>query len=932
MQWQEFHAFLRHLPSEESERVRRAFDLCLSAHEGQVRKSGEPYVTHPIAVALIIAEMGAGADSLVAALLHDALEDTDLTLAHIQKRFGPTAAALIEGMTKLDDESVRQHPTLDEEIESLRKMVLLMQEDVRIMVIKLADRLHNMRTVEFLSKERQRSFAQETMDIYVKIAERMSMHDLSDELEALCIGVLDPDTFALLTQMRDLNERQGATVVDAMRETLYGEPEPLPPDVLVRVERKSWDHLRTRLHTETETGSSRSDVTFAFVCASIPQCYATVGVLHQKWQHEILSFKDFINAPAINGYRGLHTTIILGNGTRVRCKIRTQDMQAYARLGIATLCFDKKAVGIMEYLPWTERIAPLSKDTADKSQEFWDSLQSDILGKSIFIYGPDDSTIQLPTGATVLDGAFYLYKEKALKTKTIRINGKEAPFFSPLADNASLSLELASEPTVSREWLEWVHTGVAIASIRSLLGSASRQQNIENGRRILQEAMIKQARGYLKEFKEESLLKGIRTLGYSSLDEAFIAVADGHLQPSVAIAAIFRSSRPHGNLSPDKTLCTVQCTLPTMSFHDLLTRFLVLAEKYGVTLGDVQILPTTNQHVKVSLRLPLSSEEQQIIVTELRAVGAGNVRVFPTYSVARQVLTVILIFALWGFDPIVAHLLLRTHSIFPLDLTIIRFFSLLVMSGLLLIWARLHSPLRYASLPLRSRTLWLSVIALFFVAIFTYASLEQTLPSHYTIPMTASGFLLTTLVNRKRWKTLLAAWLCFAVGLFLLVSFTPSWTVSSIVFTGIAIVAFTVFSIASERYKRLEHVDVRAAQYFFILSFFCALFVLPLLPMAHLTQYTAATIARMILFSFFFAGLPYYIYYYLLSHREIDFVLRYSFLLIFTTLVGQALLMGNVTQPVFVAGSVVALGAALPLIVKLPSPPRIARDKRDGGS
>ncbi|MDD5102772.1 MAG: HD domain-containing protein [Candidatus Peribacteraceae bacterium] len=915
MQWQEFQSFLRHLSPADRERVHRAFDLCLSAHEGQVRKSGEPYVTHPIAVALLIAEMGAGVDSLVAALLHDALEDTDLTLDLIEQRFGHTAAALIGGMTKLDDEAVRQHPTLDEEIESLRKMVLLMQEDVRIMVIKLADRLHNMRTVEFLAKDRQISFAQETMDIYVKIAERMSMHDLSDELEALCMAVLEPETFALLTQLRDRNERQAATVLDAMREALYNEPEPLPSDVLVRVERKSWDHLRARLDTETETKSDRSDVTFAFVCTSIPQCYATVGVLHQKWQHEILSFKDFINAPAINGYRGLHTTIILENGTRVRCKIRTQEMQAYAQRGIVTFCFDKKAIGIMEYLPWTERIAPLSKDTADKSQEFWDSLQSDILGKSIFIYGPDDTTIQLPTGATALDGAFYLYKEKALRTKTIKINGKDAPFFSPLSDSASLSLELASQPTVTREWLEWVHTGVAIAAIRSLLGSASRQQKIENGKRILQEAMTKQARGYLKEFKEESLLKGIRTLGYTSLDGAFIAVADGHLQPSVAIAAIFRSSRSRGNLSPEKTLCSVHFSLPSMSIHDLLNRFVFLAEKYGVTLGDVRILPTINQHAKMIARLALSTEEQQFIATELRAVGAGHVRVVPAYSVARQVVTVILIFALWGFDPIFAHLLLKTHHIAALDLTIIRFFSLLGMSSLLLVWARLHSPLRYASLPLRSRTLWLSVISLFFVAIFTYASLERTLPSHYTIPMTASGFLLTTIVNRKRWKTMLAAWACFIVGILLLIFSTPSWTLVDIFFTFVAIVAFTVFSIASERYKRLEHVDVRVAQYFFILSFFCTLLALPLLPSAHLLRYAAPVMARMILFSIFFAGLPYYIYYYLLSHREIDFVLRFSFLLIFTTIIGQAIFMHQVASLTFLAGTIVALGAALPLIV-----------------
>lgn len=920
MQWQEFASHLRHLSAAERELVQRAFELCVSAHEGQTRKSGDPYSTHPIAVALILAEMRAGAESLVAALLHDTLEDTELTLEHIQKRFGSTATALIEGMTKLDDESVRQHPTLDEEIESLRKMVLLMQEDIRIMVIKLADRLHNMRTIEFLSKERQQSFAQETMDIYVKIAERMSMHDLSDELEGLCLAVLDPETFTKLTQLRDANERQAAAVVDALRESLYGEPEPLPEDVVVRVERKSWDHLRARLASGSDT-RSRSDVTCAFLCDDISQCYETLGVLHQKWQHEILSFKDFINAPAINGYRGLHTTIILEDGTRVRCKIRTREMQDYARKGVSTLCFDKRAIGIMEYLPWTERIAPLSKDTADKSEEFWDSLQSDILGKSIFIYGPDDTTIQLPAGATVLDGAFYLFKEKALKTTVIKINGKEVPFFSPLGDGDSLSLERSGHYTVTREWLEWVRTGVAIAAIRSMLGSASRQQKIEGGKRVLQEAMIKQARGYLKEFTEESLTKAIGALGYSSLDEAFIAIADGHLQPSMAIAALFQSSAARGPFSPQKISSTVRFSLPEMPLRDLLERFLFLEKKYGISLSDIHLLPATRQNVRVSLRLFLSTEEQHSIATELRAVGAKNVRVMRSRSVARQIATIVLIFALWGLDPVIAHLLLKTHDVFALDLTIVRFFSLLMMSSLVLIWARLHSPLRFASLSLRSKTLWLSVASLFLVALSTYASLEHTLPSHYTIPMTASGFLLTTIVNRRLRKTLLAAWACFILGIVLLIASTPAWTLAGMAFTFIAIAAFSVFSVTSERYKRVEHVDVRIAQYFFILSFFCALLVLPLLPLAHLTQYNASTIARMILFSVIFAGSPYYIYYYLLSHREIDFVLRNSFLLIFMTLSGQAIIMGNVTPASVLAGTIVAVGAAFPLIAKHYSSP-----------
>jgi (p)ppGpp synthase/HD superfamily hydrolase/drug/metabolite transporter (DMT)-like permease len=860
--------------------------------------------------------MGAGSDSLIAALLHDALEDTSLTLGELTRLFGGDVSSLVDGVTKLNDPEIRAHPTLDEEIESLRKMIIIMQRDVRIMVIKLADRLHNMQTVSFLAPERQRGLAQETLDVYVKIADRLSMQDFHDELESLCIQILEPETYKKLTGLRQQNEQWGTDLIHRMHQELLSCESPLPKDCDVLFEPKTWDHIRMRLIAPDVTTGRRSSLTAAIVCSSIPQCYEILGILHQQWQYEILTFKDFINAPAANGYRGLHTTVILPDGTHVRCKIRTREMQAYARKGITALCFDGKAIGLLGYLPWAEHISPLSKDTAERSREFWQSLQSDIFGKSILIYGPNDTTMQLPKDSTALDGAFFLLQKGALNLESISINGAEVPLFTPLVHSVSLAVTTGRRPTFSREWLGWVHTGFATAMIRSALGEETVDKKVEKGKALLEQAAIQHSRGYLAEFKEEDLLRGLEPLGYISLTKAYIAIADGHLNPEVAVGAIFRPRRKNGGSVLPRVLSTVSFTVKEDAFP-LIDRFLPIAKKYSIAIADIRATPLKQGRSRVRLCRPLSAEEQRSIVSELQAIGADEVSVTSVRMRVRTTLGIALIFFLWGFDPVFAHLLLTGFNVHALDLTIIRFLSLLGLSSVLLVWTTTTQPLRLTWLPLKSKSLWLSVVALFTVAFSTYVSLESTLPSHYTIPMTASGFMLTSLVNRRRWKTLLASWALLLAGVGLLIFRSQAfWPPIGMGFTFLAVAAFTLFSIVSERYKQRERVDVRAAQYFFILSVFCTVFILPFLPFAHLAgTYGERVIAAMILFSVIFTGLPYYLYYYILSHKEIDFVLRYSLLLIPITIIGQALIIGNTPwSAILLPAIIVSIGALLPLV------------------
>jgi len=266
MQWKEFQSHIRHLAAKDLQRVERAFELGKEVHKGQKRKSGEPYFNHPIAVADKLADMGADADTIIAALLHDTIEDTPLTLDDVEKEFGTTVAILINGVTKLSSEDVATKSSLDEQIETLRKIFILMQEDVRIMVIKLVDRLHNMQTVEFLSEARQKAQAQETMEVYVKIADRLCMQDLRDELEGLYLSILEPKTAQELSLLRAQNEQLGQSIIKKMQEKVRKERPPLRSQDGIRIQ-----NVECAPNTAGEEWHGRNRRLSAHLCLCVSQ-------------------------------------------------------------------------------------------------------------------------------------------------------------------------------------------------------------------------------------------------------------------------------------------------------------------------------------------------------------------------------------------------------------------------------------------------------------------------------------------------------------------------------------------------------------------------------------------------------------------------------------------------------------------------------------
>ncbi len=914
MNWKEFHSPIRHLSEKDLARIKNAFELGERLHTGQLRKSGEPYFSHPIAVAHMLADMGADTDTLIAALLHDTVEDTSITLGEIDQAFHGDVRALIDGVTKLSKQDLEEKPTLDEQIETLRKIFTLMEQDVRIMVIKLVDRLHNMQTIEFLTPKNQETLARETLDVYVKIADRLCMQDLRDELEALCLHALHKKVFAELAALREEREQRGQGIIRKIQLRLAEGFAPLKIQFLY--EHPQWERLRLRRQTTGTAVTGLSAMISVFICPDIATCYQTLGALHQLWKREVMSFQDFINAPQINGYRGLHTTIILEDGTRVRCKIRTDAMHDYARKGIAMQCFSSSPQGLLTALPWATRIAPLTKSTTNRSQEFWESLKSDILGESIVIHGPADQAIQLPMGAIALDGAFYLFGEEALFATRIKLNGQEVDFRTPLKHADALDITLGKSFTGKREWLLWVRTNVATAKIRDALASMqTEEEKLLTGKAMLEKVMAEGKRGFIDEFREESLLPGLSLLGLSSLGDMYIAIAEGQLEPQEVFRILFKRSQEMSSSAIQQKTIFLSFRLTNL---DVISGLVRVYQRHQKAYQKIRVWYNPLSGVCTTrMQIALPEKEMQVFLSELRATGVLDLQVDrETTSFVRFSLAIIVLLILWGFDPVMARILLFQHEINPVDLTIIRFWSLTGLSAALLLRHRFRKGhLPEARLTLRSPSLWISVVLLFFIALGSYFSLRVTTPSQYTIPMTSAGLLLTSIVNRRRFLILGTTWTLLFMGVALLIFFTP-WPVEGILFTLIAVSSFSAFTIVSERHKRTEQVEARAAQYFFLLSILCAALTLPLLPFSTISTLTPKILLLMTSFSIVFAGLPYYIYYYLLSHKQIDFILRYSFVIIFTTGVGQVLFpqSGILNFPTIVAALLVTLGAILPLL------------------
>ena len=903
MQWNAFRSCVSHLSVKDQGRLEQAFKLGREMHGDQKRMSGEPYFSHPIAVAQILAGMGGDADTIIAALLHDTIEDTDLKLEIIEKKFGDSVAVLIDGVTKLSEEDVKLKPKEDEQIETLRKMFTLMQKDIRIMIIKLADRLHNMQTAEYLPAGKRNALAQETLDVYVKIAERLSMQQLRNELEGLCLSTLKPTLFNELTSIRQQNEETGQISLKKMERAIKKLNGTLPKRLAMKYEPKTWPKVRAQHDIREGPVTGISAITIVFICPEILDCFHILGVLHQLWKRESLSFQDFINSPRINGYRGLHTTIILEDGIRVRCKIRTEMMQEYARAGVAKYCFDSKSKGFMSYVDWTQRIAPLSEDTVERSEDFWESLKSDILGESILIHGPGDQTVQLPKESTALDGAFYFFGDKALKVQDIIVNGNPVKFYEPLPYACSVAATFSRKEQVDFSWLQYVNTGTASALIHKGLAKAPHSQKQEFGKKLLDQALKEHGRVGINELTVQTLEEAAKQMGPHSAIKLFEQIAEGKVQArEAALLLVPKYKNGKGNFA-NKRKWTVNISYPLV-LSDEVTKILRTFRPRKLTY---KILNKTKG--KVRAEYSLSMQQQQQLRSLLNTIlQDGGWSLHPSSRGRNIVIAFITLLMLWGLDPVVAHIILQQKTVDAFELTLIRFITLsacatLVFSAQSLIQRRSFKPLS----PFDPWLLW-SAIALFLTAFCSYLALSNIPATQYILYIIA-GIVLGAVIDcinkrirgvyKKRTKRCVRVIGSFALILaaIAVLSYLHPISPLNMLFAALSGVGFAVYSHTSKSFlQKKAMVTARYPAFLFWLSLICLVFSLALAPLHSFDHiHSPSLITLSVLFVIVFNAIPYFLFFEIIRRVEGTFLDNTLPFVYIATAIGEILVTGSLT-------------------------------------
>ncbi|MEW6524064.1 MAG: bifunctional (p)ppGpp synthetase/guanosine-3',5'-bis(diphosphate) 3'-pyrophosphohydrolase [Bacillota bacterium] len=510
--------------------VERAHAFSARAHSGQVRASGEEYVQHPLAVAKILADLEMDGVTVAAALLHDVVEDTGATLLEIQGEFGQEVAGLVDGVTKLGRLEFRSQ--VEEQAQNLRKMFFAMAEDLRVIIIKLADRLHNMRTLGHLAPERQRYVAQETLEIFAPLAHRLGIWRFKWELEDLAFRYLEPTEFYNLVQaiakQRSQREAEAQVVIDMIKERLAQAG--TTADVQGRA--KNLFSIHRKMVTQKKPVSEIYDlIAVRIVTNSVRDCYAVLGLVHELWKPIPGRFKDFIAMPKANMYQSLHTTVMGPEGDPIEIQIRTQEMHRTAEYGVAAHWTYKEGKrpdpGFDQKLAWLRQVLEWQRDLGDAG-EFLESLKIDLFDDEVFVFTPKGDVIDLPAGATPLDFAYQIHTDVGHRCIGAKANGKIVPLDYEL-QNGDIVEILTSRQMAgpSLDWLKLVKTSSARSKIRAYFKRQRRDENVARGRDLLEKEFRKLEQDPKELLSEEVVRAVCRRLNFSSLDDLLAAIAYG---------------------------------------------------------------------------------------------------------------------------------------------------------------------------------------------------------------------------------------------------------------------------------------------------------------------------------------------------------------------------------------------------------------------
>nr|WP_040482343.1 RelA/SpoT family protein [Luminiphilus syltensis] len=530
----------RYLPEEQIEAVKRAYYFAEQAHYGQVRRSGEPYVTHPLAVAGILANMHLDAQSLLAALLHDVIEDTGVTKHDIAAQFGDDVADLVDGVSKLthiefDSAELKQ-------AENFQKMTLAMSKDIRVILVKLADRLHNMRTLGVLNRDKMRRIARETLEIYAPIAMRLGMNEVRMEFEDLGFRALHPMRSKRIEAAVIKARGNRKALVENIQQQLSDalDNEGISADILGR--EKHLYSIYRKMKVKRKLFSEIMDLyAFRVVVDTVDACYRTLGIVHSLYKPVPGEFNDYIAIPKSNGYQSLHTVLKGMNGVPIEIQIRTREMEDMANSGVAAHWLYKTEQGSTSAShararQWVQGLLEMQERTGD-SLEFIENVKIDLFPDEVYIFTPKGDIMELPRGATAVDFAYAVHTEIGNRCVACRINKRLAPLSEALESGQSVEIVTSPSGRPSPAWFNFVVTARARTNIRHFLKDQRREDSVELGSNILEKAL----RAYdtrLRDIDEQRLDHCLERFGQASLEALYVEIGVGNLLPHVVAAQL----------------------------------------------------------------------------------------------------------------------------------------------------------------------------------------------------------------------------------------------------------------------------------------------------------------------------------------------------------------------------------------------------------
>jgi GTP diphosphokinase / guanosine-3',5'-bis(diphosphate) 3'-diphosphatase len=515
--------------------LNRAYVYSMKAHGAQKRASGDPYFSHPVEVAGLLARMKLDTASIATGLLHDTIEDTEATLDDIERLFGPEITRLVDGVTKLSRLELQSDQT--KQAENFRKLVLAMSEDIRVLLVKLADRLHNMETLKFIaSADKRRQIARETMDIYAPLAERIGMHRMKDQLEDLAFAELYPDARASVTARLGFLRDRGGDIVPRIVGELTGKltEAGLPANIAGR-EKSAYSIWRKMQRKDVPFEQLADVMAFRVLVDDVGQCYHALGIIHSAYHVVPGRFKDYISTPKPNNYRSLHTGVIGPQQQRIEIQIRTREMHEVAELGVAAHWVYKQQAGRTDgpQYRWLRELVDILEHSSP--EEFVEHTKLEMFQDQVFAFTPKGEVIALPRGATPVDFAYAVHSQIGDTCVGAKINGRLLPLRTELVNGDQVEIVTSKNQTPSPTWERFVVTGKARARIRRYVRTQQRAQYLDLGKAILQKAFRQEG----QEFSEKPLQAVLKQFNCAATEDLFVAIGEGVLTGREVVNAAF---------------------------------------------------------------------------------------------------------------------------------------------------------------------------------------------------------------------------------------------------------------------------------------------------------------------------------------------------------------------------------------------------------